>query len=237
MVVLLVVLMFAAFIAADYMFNREKYRLPMPSALPVSRLALSMEEEAAEGGDANKAPLADIVPVPAGEVPSHFHPAHTWAIAEGANVVRIGVDAFAARLLPIPDKVETPKLNRWVSQGGRGFSLRSGDRKVALLSPVDGEVVEVNHQVVEDPSLLKREPYGRGWLLKLRSPDMAVSLRNLLGPDLAHRWMEDSMHRLQQLVAPTVLATAQDGGPLVDSVAGTFSDEDWKKMAAEFFRT
>jgi glycine cleavage system H lipoate-binding protein len=121
MVVLLIVLMFASFIAADYMSNREKYRLPatVPSVAKDPAMAAL-----------------------------HFHPAHTWAAAESNEVARVGLDAFAARLLPIPSAVETPKLARWISQGARGFTLRftadGKEREVTLLSPVDGEVVEVN---------------------------------------------------------------------------------------------
>jgi glycine cleavage system H protein len=214
MVVLLIVLMFAGFIAADYMFNREKYRLP--ATVPSE----------------SKAPAFAAL---------HFHPAHTWAAAESDEVARVGLDAFAARLLPVPSAVATPKLARWVSQGGRGITLRfgdsSGEREVTLLSPVDGEVVEVNQEALKNPSLLKSDPYGQGWLMKVRSPDMSVSLRNLFESELAAHWIEESMSRLRQFLAPTALAVAQDGGPMVDSLAGTLKDDAWKKLTAEFFRS
>src|SRR5258706_15743707 len=123
MVALMVVLMFAAFIAADYMFNREKYRLP---------------------ATAERVPERALEAVPL----VRFHPAHTWAVSESEQVARIGLDAFPARVLPAPTKVDTPKLARWVSQGSRGFTLQCGDHQVTLLSPVDGEVVEVNGEVL-----------------------------------------------------------------------------------------
>jgi glycine cleavage system H lipoate-binding protein len=217
MVALLIVLMFASFIAADYLSNREKYRLPMANS-------------------------AKNIP----EVASlHFHPAHTWAAAESDQVARIGLDAFAARVLPTPSKVDAPRLARWVSQGSRGFSLHfateGGERDVTLLSPVDGEVVEVNREVLANPSLLKSDPYGKGWLLKLRSPDMAVSIRNLFGPELLQAWTDDSIARLRQFFVPAgltpAMVTAQDGGSLVDSLAGELDEENWKKLTAEIFRS
>lgn len=213
MVVLLIVLMFASFIATDYMFNREKYRL---AAIP------------ATAAKPSSIAVPDAV---------RFHVGHTWAVSESSHTARIGVDAFAARLLPAPDSVETPKLSRWVSQGARGFTLHCGKRDVTLLSPVDGEVVEINQEAIADPTLLKSDPYGRGWLMKVRSPDMAVSLRNLFESELAHHWMDGSMTRLRQFFAPTELATAQDGGPMIDSLAADVDDETWKKLTAEFFRS
>jgi glycine cleavage system H protein len=216
MVALLIVLMFAAFIAADYMSNREKYRLPATAGSAVKN-------------------------VPETVASLHFHPAHTWATAESDQVARIGLDAFAARVLPAPSKVETPRLARWVSQGSKGFTLHCGDKEVTLLSPVDGEVVEVNREVLANPTLLKSDPYGRGWLMKLRSPDMAVSIRNLFGPELLQAWTDDSMARLRNFFAPAgltpAMVTSQDGGTLVDSLAGKLDDEQWKKLTEELFRS
>jgi hypothetical protein len=73
--------------------------------------------------------------------------------------------------------------------------------------------------------------------MKVRSPDMSVSLRNLFDSTLAFRWIEESRDRLRQFFAPTELALAQDGGPMVDSLAGELNEEAWKKLAAEFFRS
>jgi glycine cleavage system H protein len=224
MVALTIVLMFAVFIAADYMFNREKYRLPVAA----SSAAVHVPETVASLG-----------------FHLHFHPAHTWAAPESDQVARIGLDVFAASILPPLSKVDTPKLARWVSQGGRGFTLHCGDKEVTLLSPVDGEVVEINHEVLSDPTLLKSDPYGKGWLLKLRAPDMAVSIRNLFGPELMQAWTDDSMARLRQFFAPPGLTpalasnmvTAQDGGTIVDSLTAKLDEEQWKKMTAEFFRS
>ena len=216
MVALTIVLMFAAFIAADYMFNREKYRLPVAAG-------------------------SAAINVPETVSALRFHPAHTWATPESDQVARIGMDVFAASILPAPSKVDTPKMARWVSQGGKGFTLHCGDKEVTLLSPVDGEVVEINHEVLENPELLKSDPYGKGWLMKLRAPDMAVSIRNLFGPELLTAWTDDSMARLREFFAPVgltpAMATMQDGGKIVDSIAANLDAEQWKKLTAEFFRS
>jgi glycine cleavage system H lipoate-binding protein len=222
MVVLLMVLTFAAFIAADYMLNREKYRLPSPEAAEKSAPSVAL------------VPAIQGIPVPA---ELHFHPGHTWAVREGHQLVRVGLDAFAGRVLPIPEKIDPPKLARWVRQGARGFTVQAGERTAEFLSPVDGEVVEVNAEVLENPALLKEDPYGRGWLFKLRAPDLAVGMRNLMDGSLARQWMEDSLTRLRLFFAPAALATAQDGGPVVDAVAAHLDETGWRRFTAEFFRS
>src|SRR5271157_2063886 len=52
-----------------------------------------------------------------------FHPGHTWAFDDGPQGVRVGVDAFAARLLGQVDRIEAIGLNRWVRQGQKLFAV------------------------------------------------------------------------------------------------------------------
>ncbi len=224
MVVLLVVLTFAAFIAIDYMLNRDKYRVP------AEELAPEMEAVGA-------ALPADVV---GGiSLPAHlaFHPGHTWVAQEGPQFARVGLDEFAARLLAKPEKVLTPLPARWVRQGERVFQVSQEGKTAEFLSPVEGEIVEVNREVLENPALLKSDPYGQGWLLRVSAPDLPTSLRNLLSGGMARAWMEDSLERLRQFFAPTAEAMAQDGGPMLDGLSAGLEEAAWKKLKAELFRS
>jgi glycine cleavage system H lipoate-binding protein len=224
MVVLLVVLTFAALIAIDYVINREKYRVPAIAA------ATAPEPEMLDAA----ANAVQGLPVPAD---LYFHPGHTWVAAEAGGLVRVGIDAFAARLLAKTDKVSLPLPARWVRQGDRAVSVTQDGRTAQFVSPVEGEVVQVNRALLSDPSALKADPYGKGWLMVVKAPDLATSLRNLLSGSLARLWMEDSTLRLRQFFAPTALAVAQDGGPMLDSLSAGMDEETWKRLNAEFFRS
>jgi glycine cleavage system H protein len=215
MVVLLVVLTFAVLIAADFYFNRERYRVP------------------AEIVEA-PAPVAAIQGI---RIPAElmFHPGHTWMAREGPDYARVGVDEFAMRLLGTPQKLALPSLARWLRQGERAFAVGQDGRAAEFVSPVEGEVVEINRAVVDNPALLKTDPYN-AWLMRVRAPDLPVSSRNLLKGSLAVRWMEDSLDRLRQMFAPTAMATAQEGGPLLEGLARGLNDVAWQALQTEFFR-
>ena len=55
-----------------------------------------------------------------------FHPGHTWAIDEGRQNARVGMDSFAANLLGKVDRVEVVGVNRWVRQGQKLMTVTSG---------------------------------------------------------------------------------------------------------------
>jgi len=105
------------------------------------------------------------------------------------------------------------------------------------VAPLEGVVVETNSRLESDPELASTDPYGRGWLFKLRTAELGRHLRNLLSGSLAHRFVEDSREKLQlelMALSGTVLA---DGGEPAADFASHLSDEDWHRLTREFLLT
>ncbi|MGB9606524.1 MAG: glycine cleavage system protein H, partial [Bryobacteraceae bacterium] len=102
-------------------------------------------------------------------------------------------------------------------------------------SPVEGEIVAVNERVREDPSLIARDPYGEGWLYEVYSPDVEVSLRNLLSGALARRWMEWAVAELRHALAPQAFATALDGGRIHPELGLQLDPRRWRELTRRFF--
>lgn len=167
----------------------------------------------------------------------HYHPGHAWAAASDGDVVTVGLDDFAAQLVGAPDGVELPAVGTGVRQGEPGWAVRAGERSLAMLSPVDGEVVAVNHAVLETPRLAADDPYGVGWLLKVRAPNRQASLRNLLSGELASLWMRHTAERLRRLPAAELGVVMPDGGAPVRGFGRALEPEAWEAVAREFFLT
>ena len=163
-----------------------------------------------------------------------FHPGHTWMLNEGLQIARVGVDGFTANLLGKIDKVEVTHLNRWVRQGQKVCTLRSGDVSVDMVSPVEGVVTSINHEAVDNPGLVNAEPYGNGWLCTIKAPDIDVNVNNLLRGTFVAPWMQNTLRRLAALLPQAAVA---DGGL---PVAGALAAVDAKTRASltkEFFLT
>lgn len=166
-----------------------------------------------------------------------YHPGHTWAVPEEGGVFRIGLDDFARKLVGPPDAVRLPEPGTTLEQGERAWSLDAGGRSVALLSPVRGRVVEVNRQVLDEPDLVADDPYGRGWLLKVKATRPQTTLRNLLPWRPATAWMEDAAHLLSARLSPELGTVLQDGGVPVAGLAREIDPERWDRFAAELLLT
>ena len=167
-----------------------------------------------------------------------FHIGHTWALSESPNLVRVGMDDFAAKLFGKVVQMTLPQRGQWVRQGQKIAAMERDGAAYEMLSPIEGTVTDVNDDVLKQPDLARTDPYGEGWLLKVNAPDPKTSFRNLLGGSLARWWTEEAAARLQRRM-PGVLsaAMAQDGGLAVDNLTAPLSKGDRELLAHEFFLT
>jgi glycine cleavage system H lipoate-binding protein len=164
-----------------------------------------------------------------------YHPGHTWALSESPNLVRVGMDEFAARLTGSATKISLPQRGQWVRQGQKIVKISRSDATTEMVSPMEGIVADVNQAVLLDPELAKRDPYGEGWLITVNAPDAKLNFRNLLGGMVARRWMEEAVARLRASVAMPAAALAQDGGEAVEDVGSLIPEEKWSALTQEFF--
>jgi len=149
----------------------------------------------------------------------------------------MGLDEFAASLIGDVVRIETPQRGRWLRQGEKGWSVFTPRGEVTMLAPAEGEIVAINSKAMDEPDSIVKDPYRSGWLMEVSSPDAAVSFRNLLSGGVACRWMEESMAELRQMIAPTALATAQDGGRISPDLGVTLDPEKWREATRRFFRS
>jgi glycine cleavage system H lipoate-binding protein len=224
MTVILVLLTFVLFLVIDHFYSKRH------AVQPVLAVAQSKREAA----------LPRLQPslVAGFAVPENmrYHPGHTWAISESANLVRVGIDDFATKLLGKVDGVALPQRGQWVRQGQKILSVHRAGAKVDMVSPIEGSVTDINEAVVKDPELARRDPYGEGWLVTVQSPDSKTNFRNLLGGALARWWTEESAARLQRRMPNFAGVTAMaDGGVALENLTADLPDDKWAEVAREFF--
>jgi len=166
-----------------------------------------------------------------------FHPGHTWVLDEGRQNARIGLDSFGATLLGRIDRVEVVGLNRWVRQGQKIFTISRDGLAVELLSPIEGVVVSVNQDVVNDPGIVLKDPYKAGWICVVKAPEINLNLNNLLQGSLVGSWMQNSVRRLSTMTSQLGAAAAADGGLPVSGLLAQLEPGAQRAMIREFFLT
>ena len=92
---------------------------------------------------------------------------HEW-VAEQDGLVTVGITQYAAELLRDLVYIELPRLGTRTEAGSSFGEVESIKAVSELYAPVDGEVVAVNEAVVAEPQMISRDPYGEGWLIKIR---------------------------------------------------------------------
>jgi glycine cleavage system H protein len=221
MVVLLVLLTFIVFLTVDAAVHR--FRAPAAQSAPAPEPVTAM-------------PALEPVFVAGYQLPEalHYHKGHTWARVVGPDTVLVGLDDFARRLTGRADAVRVPEKGAWLEQGETAFRVGKEGRDAGLVAPVSGEVVEVNAAVAENPSLAIDDPYGRGWLVKIRSSSLATNLKNLLSGALARRWTEEARAQLELRLMALSGSVLQDGGTPGADFAEHLEPEDWKRLTADF---
>jgi hypothetical protein len=106
-----------------------------------------------------------------------------------------------------------------------------------MVSPTEGEVMEVNAELLHNPEVLRSDPFGKGWLLAVHVPDEENTGRNLVPKGLVGQWMRDAVERLYAMQPALAGSVAADGGRPADDVFAAMPDVDWKAATGEFFLT
>ena len=106
---------------------------------------------------------------------------HEWHKVEG-DTVTIGITQFAADELTDITYVDLPDVGSTVTAGESFGEIESVKATGDLNSGVSGEVVAVNDDVKNDPSLVNTDPHERGWMIKVRPSDKS-DLDRLLTPE------------------------------------------------------
>jgi len=108
---------------------------------------------------------------------------HEWVSVEtddsGAKVATVGLSAFALEALTDLVFMELPEIGREVSAEEPFGEVESVKAVSDLICPVSGEIVAVNADIADDLEKLTEDPYGAGWMIKVKLSD-ETALANLV---------------------------------------------------------
>jgi len=104
---------------------------------------------------------------------------HEWVRVEGDTAV-VGITDYAQSQLGDVVFVELPATGAQVNQGKTFGVVESVKAASDLYAPLSGEVLEANSALQDAPELVNTEPFGGGWMLKLRASDLANELPRLM---------------------------------------------------------
>ena len=119
-----------------------------------------------------------------------YHPEHDWARIDGDEAV-LGVTWYAQDALGELVHYEAPDVGSAVTKDSSYGEVESVKAVSDLISPLSGEVLEVNAKVVDAPETVNDDPYGEGWLIRIRMSNQD-ELAQLLDVDAYKKVLADA---------------------------------------------
>lgn len=167
----------------------------------------------------------------------YYHMGHSWARLEHGGRVRVGFDDFLVKVFGTIQNLALPPLGATLKQDEMGWTFGRNGHKAAVLSPVTGSVLAVNHKTREHPEITHHDPYQEGWLFILEPELPKRSLKRLFFGKEGFQWMEQESQKLLTLVGPEYEQLAATGGEAIHDVFGNFPDLGWDRLIRTFLRT
>jgi len=110
-----------------------------------------------------------------------FSKTHEWVLVEG-NFATIGITDYAQKSLGDIVFVELPEIGRKLKQNEQFGVVESTKAASELYSPLSGEVIEVNKEIINSPQLINEDPFNKGWMIKIKIINIK-ELDNLLSEE------------------------------------------------------
>jgi glycine cleavage system H lipoate-binding protein len=152
-----------------------------------------------------------------------YHRGHTWAHPEPDGTVTIGLDPLGAALATQPESIDLPTVGSRIQVNGAAWHVRKRGVDVRILSPADGEIVDVGGPDTD-------------WYLKVKPDNGKLDVRHLLRGAEIRPWITREMERLQAALAhDNQTPTMADGGTLVGDIAAAFPGSDWESICGQIF--
>lgn len=185
---------------------------------------------------------ATILKIPQG---LYYSRNHTWLFMERSGIAKLGLDDL---LLHITGEV---KFNIHKSQGemiSKGDLLTEIDQNgkvLRIFSPLSGEIMEANLTLNESPGMLNEDPYGKGWMYKIKPTNWVADIKSCYFAAEATKWSVNELGRFKDFLAISMKkhdaepsqVILQDGGEICDYSLSTLPREIWIDFENEFLKT
>ncbi|MCK4756579.1 glycine cleavage system protein H [candidate division WOR-3 bacterium] len=109
----------------------------------------------------------------------YFHEEDAWVKIESDGTVKVGMDDFYQKQAGETTYIDLPFEGDSVSQGETCGKIQSSKWVGKLVSPISGEIIEVNSELENDCRLINKDPYNAGWIMKIKPSNLDEELKKL----------------------------------------------------------
>ncbi len=167
----------------------------------------------------------------------YYHMGHSWTRFEHGGRVRVGFDDFFVKVFGAVRQLTLPPLGETLQQGRVGWEFARNGHQAAVLSPVTGTVLAINHNALAHPEIITADPYHAGWLFILE-PDMPKrNLKGLYFGKESLTWIDNEVGALLSLMGTEYDRMAATGAEPIGDVFGRFPEIGWGSLVKRFLKS
>lgn len=163
-----------------------------------------------------------------------YHEGHVWVKPVG-GLLQMGIDDFTRQILGVVSDLKLPSLRTVLEADDNLFEILGNDKALRMFSPIDGMVVDINSDILDNPTLAGIAPYDRGWMLTVEPADMLQVSKDLLSGRSAREWLKLESQRFIELIEKETEPDLRSEKTIPKDFAKTISKEIWKKIQKTFF--
>jgi len=182
---------------------------------------------------------ASILKIPQGLFYSRNH---TWMHMEKSGTAKIGLDDL---LLHITGEVKFKihkKQGDEIIKGDQLTEIDQNGKLLRILSPVSGKITNINSTINENHGMLNEDPYGKGWIYKIKPSNWVAETKSCYFAEEATNWSAKELERFKDFLAVSMknyapepsMVILQDGGELCDHSLSALPNEIWRDFEDEF---
>lgn len=127
----------------------------------------------------------------------YYHQEHSWVRVEQDGTVTVGMNDFFQKAAGDITYVDLPFEGDTVSAGEVCGKVQSSKWIGKLVAPVSGEIVAINEKLDSDSTLINKDPYGEGWIIKINPSNLEEELANLLKGEAVQPWLEQEIKKAE----------------------------------------
>lgn len=118
----------------------------------------------------------------------YYEENHYWIRIDGDELI-MGMDDFAQKLAEEIVYVQLPFVGKRLATGKKFAQVESGKWLGKIYAPVNGEISGVNEELEDNPTLINEDPYGKGWMFRIKPDDMSEVENLIHGADAVEKWL------------------------------------------------
>jgi glycine cleavage system H protein len=167
---------------------------------------------------------------------------HTWTHLETSGAAKVGLDDF---LMHITGEVKFSNLKNagnFINKGELLADIDQNGKLLQIYSPISGTIINTNTLLHESPGIVSEDPYGKGWICKIKPSEWISETSSYYLADSAIAWSKKELERFKDFLAVSMnkyspevsMVILQDGGELRDQPLSDLPVEIWQDFQKSF---